>query len=110
MDFFDYICHNSPENVRYLINSFGYNIDSNNLSDCARDLVNYEGEQALKKMMELHPDKEIILHYFEKSYETPNHISRKEEKKLFKMEGNKDIMLLFFMGATLLITAAIITK
>jgi hypothetical protein len=45
-----------------IINSFGYEVtDKRNLGQSLTELVSQIGEPALKKVMEYHPDRDIIL-------------------------------------------------
>jgi len=115
MDFFDYIADNDPEGVAAIIQSYGYQCQNvfgpQDLADCARFLVNDEGEDALRKLMSIHPDKEIIAQYsnFDGDSATIVKASCSTPKPL-KASNDNSLMLVFMMGATLLITAAIITK
>lgn len=123
MDFFDYISSVDPAMVAAIIQGYGYQITnvqtSQDLADCARQLVNAEGEGALKKLVAAHPDREILLSYFgDQSYSNADgaagliaaSASCGEPTKKSPIDNNSNLMLVFLMGATLLITAAIITK
>lgn len=111
MDFFDYIANNCPESSNAVLNHFGYRINSNNMPQALRDLVNYEGEEALRRLVDIHPDKEIMLHYHTSFYEPPK---QSHERMISMNNGNSNntnnIMMVFLMGATLLIAAAIISN
>tara|TARA_B100001248_G_C27345258_1_gene438402 strand:- start:467 stop:937 length:471 start_codon:yes stop_codon:yes gene_type:complete len=62
---YDYIAENNPSEAKSLCEAFGYTITNpTQMSRNLKVLVNNEGEDALKSIMELHPDKDIILEYF----------------------------------------------
>lgn len=62
---YDYIANNNPHEAKQLCESFGYTITNpRSMSHNLKMLVNQEGEVALKPLMELHPDKEILVDYF----------------------------------------------
>ncbi|MGH2642317.1 MAG: hypothetical protein ACRDE2_00085 [Chitinophagaceae bacterium] len=108
MDFFDYIAECNPQATASIINSFGYDLSGEDMGKSARDLVFYEGEDALKRLMQNHPDKDIILHYnhLEKQI---NHIPAGHDHYENGNNSN-NLMLVFLMGATILIGAAIISN
>ena len=59
------IAKRNPQGAVSVISSFGYEIvDRSNLGQSLNELVAQEGEPALKKIMEIHPDKDIILELF----------------------------------------------
>jgi len=64
MSVYQYVAQSDPRGTQRLIESFGYEIT--NQSDLGRslsELVSNVGEPALKKVIDLHPDKDIILEY-----------------------------------------------
>jgi hypothetical protein len=62
MSVYQYVADNDPSGAEMIINSFGYEVtDRKNLGQSLTELVSQVGEPALKKVMELHPDKDIIL-------------------------------------------------
>ena len=71
MNVYLYIAQLSPDAANSLCKEYGYYDISNQaeLSYCLRKIVADEGEPALKKIMELHPDKDVILELFEKKSE-----------------------------------------
>ena len=70
MNVYEYVAEANPRVAEEIMNSFNY--DAINCSDMGlSQLVDKVGEPALQKVMENHPDKEIILELF----------SKKEEKK-----------------------------
>jgi hypothetical protein len=65
MSVYNYVAESSPNSARKIIDSFGYDVvDSRDLGQSLNELVAQEGEAALKKVMEAHPDKDIILELF----------------------------------------------
>ena len=62
MSVYQYVADNDPRGAEMIINSFGYEVtDRRNLGQSLRELVSQVGEPALKKVMEYHPDRDIIL-------------------------------------------------
>ena len=61
MDVFDYIASNEPRKANQVIMNYGYRVNSPNLAQSLRDLVNYEGEDAMHDLMLVHPDHEYFL-------------------------------------------------
>jgi hypothetical protein len=62
MSVYNYVADNDPKGAEAIINSFGYEVtDKRNLGQSLAELVSQVGEPALLKVMEYHPDKDIIL-------------------------------------------------
>jgi len=62
MSVYQYVADNDPKGAEMIINSFGYEVtDRRNLGQSLSELVSQVGEPALKKVMEYHPDRDIIL-------------------------------------------------
>lgn len=75
MSVYKYVAQSDPNGAVSIINSFGYDVtNGNDLGQCLKDLVNEVGEPALKKIMDFHPDKDIIIEYF-----TPATISKEKD-------------------------------
>jgi hypothetical protein len=73
MSDFNDIARRNPKGAEMVITSFGYEIvDRRDLGRSLNELVASEGENALRKVMEIHPDKDLILELFSKE--------KKEEK------------------------------
>jgi hypothetical protein len=65
MNVYEYVADSNPRVAEKIMNSFNY--DAINSSDMGlSQLVNKVGEPALQKIMENHPDKDIILELFSK--------------------------------------------
>lgn len=62
MTIYEYIARNNPIGAKRTIESFGYKVvNPKNMGDNLRMLVAQEGEPALKAIVDLHPDKDLIL-------------------------------------------------
>jgi hypothetical protein len=62
MSVYQYVADNDPKGAEMIINSFGYEVtDKRNLGQSLSELVSQVGEPALRKVMEYHPDRDIIL-------------------------------------------------
>ena len=65
MSDFNDIARRNPRGAEMVITSFGYEIvDKRDLGRSLNELVASEGENALRKVMEVHPDKDLILELF----------------------------------------------
>jgi hypothetical protein len=65
MNVYEYVADSNPRVAEQIMNSFNY--DAVNSSDMGlSQLVDKVGETALQKVMENHPDKDIILELFSK--------------------------------------------
>jgi hypothetical protein len=63
MSVYEYVAENNPMVAERIMDSFGYTIvDTPDMG--LSQLVAKVGEPALKKVMESHPDKEIIIEMF----------------------------------------------
>ena len=69
MDVYKYIAESNPSGAQGIIESFGYEY-ANTPDMGLSQLVTRLGEPALKKVMENHPDKEIILEMFSENNNT----------------------------------------
>jgi hypothetical protein len=71
MNVYEYVADSNPRVAEQIMNSFNY--DAINCADMGlSQLVDKVGEPALQKVMENHPDKEIILEMFSKSEDSKN--------------------------------------
>lgn len=62
MSVYQYVADNDPRGAELIITSFGYEVtDRSNLGKSLSELVSHVGEPALRKVMEYHPDREIII-------------------------------------------------
>jgi hypothetical protein len=81
MDVYKYVAESNPILTQGIIESFGY--EHANTPDMGlSQLVAREGEPALKKIMDNHPDKNIILELFSNTDTNCNCNSRKNESFL----------------------------
>jgi hypothetical protein len=67
MNLYQRIALANPQGAREVIKSYGYDIRTSNLPQALRMLVGAEGENALRSIVNIHPDKEIILECFAKN-------------------------------------------
>ena len=68
MNVYKYVAENDPNGAVSIINSFGYEcVTTKDLGKSLSELVSVVGEPALKKVMDYHPDKEIILEMYSKN-------------------------------------------
>jgi len=64
MSVYQYVADNDPKGAEMIINSFGYEVTNRkNLGQSLTELVSQIGEPALKKVIEYHPDRDIILEF-----------------------------------------------
>lgn len=65
MTIYEYIARNNPTGAKRVIESFGYKVvNPRSMGDNLRMLVAQEGEPALKEIVALHPDKDLILEVY----------------------------------------------
>lgn len=114
IDVYEYIAENSPVESSLLISKYGYDMSQTDqsLGDSLAQLVDAEGETALKDVMSLHPDKDIILSLFAGKKNIDKKVKTTISELLkptSKDSAVKDSHIFIFCGA-LLIAAAIISK
>jgi hypothetical protein len=89
MDVYKYVAESNPILTQGIIESFGY--EHANTPDMGlSQLVAKEGEPALKKIMDNHPDKNIILELFSNTDTNCNCNSRKNESFL-NVNGSNEV-------------------
>lgn len=68
MTVYTYIAENNPDAAYEICKKYGYfNVESfEELSSSLQELVAQNGECALQEVLEIHPDKDVILELFEK--------------------------------------------
>lgn len=71
MTVYTYIAENNPDDAYEICKKYGYfNVESfEDLSASLQELVAQNGEGALQEVLEIHPDKDVILELFEKKNE-----------------------------------------
>jgi hypothetical protein len=70
MNVFKYVAESNPNGAVQIINSFGYDVTSTtDLGRSLSELVAEVGETAFKKVMDNHPDKDVILEIYSKKNE-----------------------------------------
>ena len=71
MNVYEYVADSNPRMAEQIMNSFNYDV-INSADMGLSQLVDKVGEPALQKVMENHPDKDIILELFSKSEDEKN--------------------------------------
>ena len=64
MDMFEYVAAADPEGCMALCRRYGYDVhaeDSMDLADCLTELIDREGQPALQDLVDMHPDKTLIM-------------------------------------------------
>ena len=70
MNVFKYVAESNPNGAVQIIISFGYDvINTSDLGKSLSELVAEVGEPAFKKVMDNHPDKDVILEFQENQEE-----------------------------------------
>jgi len=91
MNVYDYIANVNPDAANSFCKKYGYyqiqNTDE--LAWCLRQIVADNGEESLKKIMELHPEKEVILELFEVKPE-PKKEEISSNPIMMNADGNKE--------------------
>lgn len=94
MSVYQYVADNDPRGAELIINSFGYEVtDRRNLGQSLSELVSQVGEPALVKVMEYHPDKDIILELSSKSEKSECSCNKcksaRNQEHYFNASGNE---------------------
>ena len=73
MKVYTYIVECNPDEAYEICKKYGFfNIESKEeMADCLETIVGKEGEDAFKEVMDLHPDKEVIVELFSKKKDEP---------------------------------------
>ena len=122
MNLYQIVAIANPKEAKSVINQFGYEIRTNNLPQALRMLVSSEGEPALRAIVNIHPDKDLILECFAEDKSS----IRKDENQ--SSTSNSDVFLnvvgqqlteaqkstqltnTFLIASTLIILTALILK
>ena len=65
MTIYEYIAANNPTQAERIIRRFGYESErGSNLGDNLREVVAHEGEDALRAVLDIHHDREILVEVF----------------------------------------------
>jgi hypothetical protein len=122
MNLYQRVAIANPTEAKSVINQFGYEIRTNNLPQALRMLVSSEGEPALRAIVNIHPDKDLILECFAEDKSS----IRKDENQ--SSNSNSDVFLnvvgqqlteaqkstqltnTFLIASTLIILTALILK
>jgi hypothetical protein len=92
MNVFQNIAYSNSDSALKICNRYGYyQIQSEEeLANCLQNIVAVKGESALKEIMELHPDKEVIIELFETKPEKQERQMETEKKKDCSCMANAD--------------------
>jgi hypothetical protein len=68
MNVYLYIAENNPDAAYEICKKYGYfNVQSiEELATCLQDIVSKNGQYSLQEILEIHPEKEVILELFDK--------------------------------------------
>jgi hypothetical protein len=65
MTIYEYIAANNPVQSERIIRRFGYeSLRASNLGDNLREVVAQEGEEAFREVLELHPDRDLLVEVY----------------------------------------------
>lgn len=83
MNVYTYIAEKNPYGAKAVCHSLGYKVtgvkNSSDLGYCLAQIVDKEGEAGLKKVMEQHPDKDIICELFSEKNTSVNDMPKNYE-------------------------------
>jgi hypothetical protein len=69
MDIYTYVAESNPYQAKAILHKYGYSVRNaktkSDIGQCLKDLVLYEGEDALRDIIDSHPDKGIILELYQ---------------------------------------------
>jgi hypothetical protein len=123
MNVYTYIAEKNPYGAKAVCHSLGYKIsgvkNSTDLGYCLSQIVDKEGETGLRKVMEQHPDKDVICELFtDKSLPYINDIQSQfsgfnsnNENRYMNFDGNREYnnnILSSSANNTVLIASALI--
>jgi hypothetical protein len=82
MNVYLYIAQTSPDSANAICKKYGYSqVQSiSELAYCLKRVVAEKGEEAFKEIMEIHPEKDVILELFEKKTEIEPVMERERKR------------------------------
>jgi hypothetical protein len=130
MDIYTYVAESNPYQAKAILHKYGYSVrdakTNTDIGKCLKDLVLYEGEDALRDIVDNHPDKGIILEMYQPKQNSSEckggscncakciskeiqymNFSGKDEEKSGKSIREVSI---FILASALLLASAIIVK
>ena len=129
MDLYTYIAASNPYQAKSILHKYGYSAQNvrtkDDLGQCLKKLVAYEGEDAFLDVIDSHPDKFVILErYTSQSKDNEKNFSGNEnsykrcpcETDYRNFSGGDGVsksakeVSVFILAAALLLAAAIIVK
>lgn len=102
MTVYDYIAQRNPNGARNVLSQFGYSLKYPKQAQNAKymgnnllQLVQREGEPALRAIMDIHPDKGVIMETFqaEESKDCGCHKNNGNSNQYMNFDGMKDSIL-----------------
>lgn len=83
MNVYTYIAEKNPYGAKAVCHSLGYKVSgvksSSDLGYCLAQIVDKEGETGLRKVMEQHPDKDVICELFSDNNQRANEVQKQSE-------------------------------
>jgi hypothetical protein len=117
MTIYEYVAMSNPRGAKSLIESFGYRVvNPRTMGANLRTLVAREGEEALRELAKIHPDKELILEVCvdkKESFMSADGILSVEQSKggnQSQQEANESTKLAYQTNAMMLVVAVIIAS
>ena len=91
MTVYEYISNVNPDAANQVCRKYGYYQieNSDELAWCLRQIVADNGEEGLKKVMELHPEKDVLLELFEVKPE-PKKEEQTSNPTIMNADGNNN--------------------
>ena len=123
MNLYQRVATANPREAKSVINKFGYEIRTNNLPQALKMLVSAEGEPALRAIVDIHPDKDLILECFAEdktvikkddatNYSNPHYdmYLNAAGQQLTEAQKTTQLTNTFLIASTLIILTALILK
>lgn len=117
MRMYEYVAMSNPRGAKALIESFGYRVvNPRTMGQNLRMLVSQEGEEALREIAKMHPDKDLILEVCgsgKESFMGVDGILSAEQSKRdnqSQKDANESTKLAYQTNAMMLVVAVIIAS
>jgi hypothetical protein len=119
MNLYQRVASANPQGSKRVIKNFGYEIRTNDLPQALKLLVKEEGEPALRAIVDIHPDKEIILECcghtanttsIEKVDKEREHYLNAVGSQLTAAQKETQLTNTFLIASTFIILTALILK
>jgi hypothetical protein len=118
MNLYQRIAIANPQGAKNVIRNFGYEIRTNDLPQALRLLVKQEGEPALRAIVDIHPDKDLILECYQDNGKASNAIEKTSNDlylnavgtQLTQAQKETQLTNTFLIASTFIILTALILK